>query len=110
MVKQTVTVGDQEVQITETEDGFEAEPVEDEPEDGLYLRAESASGRYGFEIPVTGEFTIGYNESSGDNPHFANWNTDQDVSEMGNTGALAAEEIGDGDGHAAVSDFELIEY
>jgi len=54
---ETVTIGDQDVQITETEDGFEATAVEDNDLSGLYLRT-GVGSVYGCEIPIDADFRV----------------------------------------------------
>ena len=111
MGDQIVTVGDQEVKITETEDGFEAEPVEDEPDSGVYLRAKSdETNPCGFEIPIDGDYVIEPRDGSTLYKYNANWDTDQDISDMHSNGSHQAEDIGPHDGHGAVDTLEIVEY
>ena len=87
-----------------------------EPQSGFYVRAESANDSgYAFEIPLeeSDKFVLEYGASMGDNPHYAAWDTDTDVSDLTNTGSTAAErELADPngfDGYAAVDSVEIVE-
>ena len=107
---ETVTIGDQEVQITETEDGFEAEPVEDEPDSGVYLRAESNErDTYGFEVPIDSDFVVDSNSHISGTRHYVAWHTEDDISDMNSQGCRNAKRDGY-DGYASVKTFEVVEY
>ena len=105
MTTETVSVGDEEVQITETEDGFEATPVADEPGSGVYLRGEDALVSYGFEIPVDADFVIDDKPTVG---YHVAWHTADDRSDLQSDGTDLAKVDGY-DGYAYVNHIELIE-
>ena len=109
MESQVVQLGDQEVQITETEDGFEAEPVEDEPDSGVYLRAESSGAMHGFEVPIDADFVI-RNDDRHENWYLASWHTDDDISDIEYDNGYSGAEKGGYDGYATVEYFEIVEY
>ena len=102
----TVEIGGTEVQITETEDGFEAEPVEvedDEDRSGVWLKARSTSGDYGCDIPIDGDYTIRESGST----YAIEW----DSTDAGKTDCNYWESTTEGyDRGAYVSNFEIIEY
>lgn len=114
----TVEVGDTEVEVSETEDGFEVTEAEDEPE-GLYLRVTSNDG-YGAEIPLDAPYALGYEEGStlGGNPHYFAWrqedNIDDELMQDGGASRFADDEGEerdvDFDGHAVVEDFEIVRH
>ena len=107
---ETVIVGDQRVQITETEDGFEVSKYD--PREGTYIRAESSAttNTYGFEMPITGRYAF-HEPDFGDDVVVATWNTEDDVSEMNNDGDRRGVEIPEEhDTIAVVSSYEIIEY
>ena len=102
-------VGDEEVQITETEDGFEAKPVTDDAQTELYLRGVDGQDSHGFEVPLDADFHIEYDyDTRDDQPHNAAWHTSDDVSDLRSDGWSEAKESGY-DGHAAIAEFELVE-
>ena len=105
MTTETFQLGDEEVQIEETEDGFEATPVADEPESGVYLRGEDTPGSYGFEIPVDADFVINSFDEGG---YDVAWHIDDDRSELHSTGARLAKVDGY-DGYAWIETIELVE-
>ena len=100
----TVEIGDTEVQITETEDGFEAAEVEDHQDrSGVWLKARSTSGDYGCDIPIDGDYTI---RGSGDE-YAIEW----DSNDAGETDCRYWEASTEGhDRGAYVSNFEIIKY
>lgn len=81
----TVTVGDTDVEIRETEGGFEATEVEEEPESetGLWLHAESRDG-YGCEIPLSADFDVADAVTS--DLYEIAWNEDDDRSDLKDDG------------------------
>jgi len=105
MTTETFSVGDEEVQITETEDGFEAKPVAEESERGLYLRGEDTPGNYGFEIPVDADFVI---DPFDDGGYDVAWHIDDDRSVLHSVGARRAKVDGY-DGYAWIESIELVE-
>lgn len=109
MSEETVTVGDTEVQIEETEDGFEAVPVEDsEDSTGIFLRATSNSGRYGFEIPLDGSYEIERNSYTDYDKYDAVWDTSEDVSDLKSDGIPDSLGHGSWDGRACVNKPEIV--
>lgn len=115
MTETTVTVGDTEVQIAETEDGFEATPVEEEPE-GTYLRFES-SGSHGCEIPIDADFAVEHNDynrhratDSSKNHLRVAWYEEDDISDLKSDGAGTPLRKDGYDWSAAVSTVEVVHY
>ena len=81
MESQTVEIGDQEVQIAETEDGFEATAVEDTADQsGLYLRAEAKKDQYGFEVPLGADIRI--EPYDGHNDYHIEWHDEDNVADL----------------------------
>lgn len=107
MEEETVTVGDQEVTIRETEDGFEAVEADTDPEPGLYVKFNA--GSYGAMLPVDADFVV---DTEGVYPYNVDvaWhpedNVDNDMRHDGYDGAKV-----DGyDGHAIIApeSFEIV--
>ena len=109
MESQVVQIGDTEVQVQETEDGFEAVAVEDEPDSGVYLRAESSGAMHGFEVPIDADFVI-RNDDRHENWYLASWHTDDDISDIEYDNGYSGAEKEGYDGYATVEDFEIVEY
>ena len=106
---ETVTIGDTEVEIQETEDGFEATEAEDDPE-GVYLRAgPSGSFCYGFEVPIDADYVIDSELPESSGKYHVAWHTDDDISEMRSNGHDDAQRDGY-DGYASVRTLEIVEY
>ena len=105
MANQTVTIGDQDVQITETEDGFEAVEVDDEPDSGVYLKS-GTGGYYSFKIPIDTDFAI---EQTHDGYYINFKSSDNVLYDEVRTGHDYAEEIGPHDCYMWVGGVELVE-
>jgi len=110
MVEETLTVGDMEVVIRETDDCFEVEEAEEETE-GTYIRFESNNRNpYGCEIPIGSEFDVrdlGYKM-------YVGWHQDDNISFMNQQGAREMQ-TPDGkgyDGYAVVDPdrTEIVQY
>jgi len=103
---ETVTIDGQEVQITETEDGFEAEPVEDTADQsGLYLRAEAVDDDlFGFEVPLGADIRI--EPYDGDNDYHIEWHDEDNVADLKSWGA----DFAGYDRGAYVGNPEIVEY
>mgnify|MGYP000126035787 CR=1 FL=1 len=101
---ETVTIGDTEVEVQETEDGFEATEAEDDPE-GVYLRAGT---HFGFEVPIDADYVID-SESTKPGKYYVAWHTDDDISEMKSKGRSDARRDGY-DGYASVRTLEIVEH
>jgi len=113
MVEETLMVGDTEVVVTNTDDGFEVEEVEEEPE-GTYIRFQSQSyGGCGCEIPIGSDFIV--EDPDKHSIHVA-WhredNIDDSLSATGYSSFLTDEQRGEYDGHASVDpDYtEIVQY
>jgi hypothetical protein len=109
----TTEVGDTEVTITETDDGFEVTETEDEPT-GLYLRGVSCAGSYGFEVPVNSDYELAERGYSS-NKLAAAWDTEQDISERSDDGGDEIYRNSDAerdelDGHANIESVEIVEH
>ena len=110
MVEETLTVGDTEVVVRQTADGFEVEEAEEEPE-GTYIRFESNSRNpHGCEIPIGSEFDVrdlGYKM-------YVGWHQDDNISFMNQQGASEMQNHdGKGyDGYAVVDPdlTEIVQY
>ena len=106
---ETVTIGDTEVEIQETEGGFEATEAEDDPE-GVYLRAgPSGSFHFGFEVPIDADYVIDSESPDSPGQHYVAWHTDDDISEMKSKGRSDARRDGY-DGYASVRTLEIVEH
>jgi hypothetical protein len=115
MAETTVEVGGREVQVSETEDGFEAEPVEEEPE-GTYLRAEcSGASCHGCEVPIYGNYEVRV-RTDGDgvrkdtNKYQIAWDEEENIADMKCGGGAGFAERHGLDGHANVDSFEIVTY
>jgi hypothetical protein len=74
------------------------------------LRAVSSASTYGCEIPLDSNYEIGYRFAMSSNCYTIAWDTDQDVSDLKSSGGDdAASDDPQLDGHAVVSDIEIIE-
>jgi hypothetical protein len=107
MASDTVTIGDTEVEVRETDDGFEVTEVDD---GGLFIRVVSSSGHYGFEIPITADF---YAEHRGGNCYDFAWHSEDDVSHLESRGNRPQEISPEDEGYdswcGASGEFEIID-
>jgi len=110
MVEETLTVGDTEVVIRETDDGFEVEEAEEGPE-GTYIRFESED-EFGCEIPIDAEFDV--REALPTEKMYVGWHQEDNISDLGQRGASQMRDHdGKGyDGYASVDPekTEIIQY
>jgi len=114
MIEETLTVGDAEVVVRETDDGFEVEEKVEEGPEGTYIRFQSQSyGGCGCEIPIDADYIIEHPDSR--NMYVA-WhredNIDDSLSHTGYSSFLSGEQLEEYDGHASVNpDYtEIVQY
>jgi len=112
MVEETLTVGDTEVVVRQTADGFEVEEADSEPE-GTYIRFESDNRTpYGCEIPIDSEFDVEPSETG--QKLCVGWHQEDDISDMQQRGSSRMRDHeGKGyDGYASVNPdkTEIVQY
>jgi len=107
MVEETLTVGDTDVVVTNTDDGFEVTEVvesnDDEGSSGAYILI--TSGIYGCEIPLDSEFIYRPHPERPDDSYVVAYHQDDDISSLNSTGFsdfMNSEEREKFDGYASV--------